>query len=137
MFVILLSLVVTIQQTISSGYINSVITTIEKRFEIPSSLSGLVASTYEIGNLGTIIFVSYLGSSRHIPRWIGIGLLVMSVGSIIFVIPHFLSDPLAASLPQSPHTSNGTANLSGADICRITVKEHINEFDRGLGRLSP
>ncbi|CAG0923504.1 unnamed protein product, partial [Notodromas monacha] len=71
-FVFLLSLVVTLQQAVSSGYLNSVITTIEKRFEIPSSLSGLIASMYEFGNLITIIFVSYLGSRRHIPVWIGI-----------------------------------------------------------------
>ncbi|VVC97680.1 unnamed protein product [Leptidea sinapis] len=49
-FVFFLSFLVTLQQALSSGYINSVITTIEKRFEIPSSLSGLIASSYEIGN---------------------------------------------------------------------------------------
>lgn len=72
-FVLLLSMLITLQQALSSGYINSVITTIEKRFEIPSTYSGLIASSYEIGNVITVIFVSYLGSRRHIPVWIGIG----------------------------------------------------------------
>ena len=72
-FVFLLSLLVTLQQALSSGYLNSVITTIEKRYEIPSSISGIIASMYEIGNVITVIFVSYLGSRRHIPVWIGMG----------------------------------------------------------------
>ena len=72
-FVFLLSTLVTLQQALSSGYLNSVITTIEKRYEIPSSISGIVASMYEIGNVGTVIFVSYLGSRRHIPTWIAMG----------------------------------------------------------------
>jgi organic anion transporter 3A len=73
-------MLVTLQQALSSGYINSVITTIEKRFDIPSSLSGLIASSYEIGNVITVIFVSYLGSSRHIPVWIGIGEFIVKFG---------------------------------------------------------
>ncbi|GFY69291.1 solute carrier organic anion transporter family member 5A1 [Trichonephila inaurata madagascariensis] len=89
-FVFLSCVLVTIQQALSSGYFNSVITTIEKRFDIPSRVSGAIASTFEIGNLFTIIFVSYLGSHRHIPVWIGKGIIVMGIGSLVFCIPYFL-----------------------------------------------
>ncbi|KAJ2948167.1 hypothetical protein O0L34_g9976 [Tuta absoluta] len=91
-FVFFLSFLVTLQQALSSGYINSVITTIEKRFEIPSSLSGLIASSYEIGNVITVIFVSYLGSRRHIPVWIAVGAVIMGIGSLVFVVPHFIAE---------------------------------------------
>lgn len=57
-FVFACCMLVTVQQALSSGYFNSVITTIEKRFDVPSKLSGTIASTFEIGNLCTIIFVS-------------------------------------------------------------------------------
>uniref|UniRef100_T1GYL2 Major facilitator superfamily (MFS) profile domain-containing protein n=1 Tax=Megaselia scalaris TaxID=36166 RepID=T1GYL2_MEGSC len=50
-FVFLLSILLLIQQALSSGYINSVITTIEKRFDISSSYSGIITSSFEIGNL--------------------------------------------------------------------------------------
>jgi organic anion transporter 3A len=72
-FVGILSLLVTLQQAVASGYVSSVITTIEARFEIPSKYTGLVASAYEIGNVVTVLFVSYLGAKRHIPRWIAVG----------------------------------------------------------------
>ncbi|XP_014252609.1 solute carrier organic anion transporter family member 5A1 isoform X2 [Cimex lectularius] len=123
-FVLLLSFLVTLQQALSSGYINSVITTIEKRFEIPSSLSGLIASSYEIGNVITVIFVSYLGSRRHIPVWIGIGAVIMGVGSLVFMVPHFTAEP---------HAGNVANNSSSDNICK-TVS--IREQDMVLGRLS-
>ncbi|KAK0163264.1 hypothetical protein PV327_006965 [Microctonus hyperodae] len=123
-FVFLLSFLVTVQQALSSGYINSVITTIEKRFEIPSSLSGLIASSYEIGNVITVIFVSYLGSRRHIPVWIAIGAVIMGLGSMIFMIPHFIGDP---------HLTTTTNNSSSNNICRLVSRP---EQDMGLGRLS-
>ncbi|XP_058810362.1 solute carrier organic anion transporter family member 5A1 [Phymastichus coffea] len=123
-FVFLLSFLVTLQQALSSGYINSVITTIEKRFEIPSSLSGLIASSYEIGNVITVIFVSYLGSRRHIPVWIAIGAVIMGLGSMIFMVPHFTAEP---NLTTNTNQSNSD------NICRgISLREQ----DMGLGRLS-
>ncbi|XP_037957068.1 solute carrier organic anion transporter family member 5A1 isoform X2 [Teleopsis dalmanni] len=123
-FVLLLSMLVTLQQALSSGYINSVITTIEKRFEIPSSYSGLIASSYEIGNVITVIFVSYLGSRRHIPVWIGIGAVIMGIGSLVFMVPHFTGEP-------NPGIT--FVNETNDNICRSAL---VREQDMGLGRLS-
>lgn len=119
-----MSFLVTLQQALSSGYINSVITTIEKRFEIPSSLSGLVASSYEIGNVITVIFVSYLGSRRHIPVWIGVGSVIMGLGSLIFMVPHFIADE---------NVGITVVNRTEENMCRIVS---VHEQDMGLGRLS-
>ncbi|CAD6997100.1 unnamed protein product [Ceratitis capitata] len=123
-FVLLLSILVTLQQALSSGYINSVITTIEKRFEIPSSYSGLIASSYEIGNVITVIFVSYLGSRRHIPVWIGIGAAIMGVGSLVFMVPHFTGEP-------NPGVT--IMNDTSDNICRSAL---VRDQDMDLGRLS-
>ncbi|XP_017153695.1 solute carrier organic anion transporter family member 5A1 [Drosophila miranda] len=123
-FVLLLSLLVMMQQALSSGYINSVITTIEKRFEIPSSYSGLIASSYEIGNVITVIFVSYLGSRRHIPVWIGIGAVIMGIGSLVFMVPHFTGEP---------NPGIAILNKTSDNICRSAL---VRDQDMDLGRLS-
>jgi len=123
-FVLLLSLLVMMQQALSSGYINSVITTIEKRFEIPSSYSGLIASSYEIGNVITVIFVSYLGSRRHIPVWIGIGAVIMGIGSLVFMVPHFTGEP---------NPGIAIKNKTSDNICRSAL---VRDQDMDLGRLS-
>lgn len=114
-FVLLLSVLVTLQQALSSGYLNSVITTIEKRYEIPSSISGIVASMYEVGNVGTIIFVSYLGSRRHIPVFIGTGALLMGFGSLLFSFPHFLSSAYSDDPKFGP-------NVTKENICKISYQ---------------
>lgn len=44
----------------------------------------------------TVMFVSYLGAKRHIPRWIAVGVLVMVVGCIVFTLPEFLTPALRA-----------------------------------------
>ena len=69
----------------------SVISTLERRYTLRSGLSSLIPSSYEMGNLFTVIFVSYLGTKRHIPFWMGIGVMVMAAGSILFAVPHFMS----------------------------------------------
>ncbi|XP_023574834.1 solute carrier organic anion transporter family member 1B3 isoform X2 [Octodon degus] len=41
------------------------------------------------GNLFVIVFVSYFGSKLHRPKLIGIGCVIMGVGSITIALPHF------------------------------------------------
>lgn len=117
-FVFLCCLLVTLQQALSSGYFNSVITTMEKRFDISSQMSGAIVSTFEVGNLATIIFVSYFGTHRHIPRWIGTGIVVTAIGSLIFSLPHFMS--LKSPLNILGRPSNSTNEHQYSDnTCRI------------------
>ncbi|KAJ8006893.1 hypothetical protein DPEC_G00111940 [Dallia pectoralis] len=71
------------------SYMKSSITQIERRFDLPSSLVGVIDGSFEIGNLLVIAFVSYFGAKLHRPRLIGIGCLVMAVGAFLTALPHF------------------------------------------------
>ncbi|KAM9334622.1 uncharacterized protein ABDE67_021176 [Symphorus nematophorus] len=71
------------------AYMKSSITQIERRFDIPSSLIGVIDGSFEMGNLLVIAFVSYFGAKLHRPRLIGIGCLVMAAGSFLIAMPHF------------------------------------------------
>ena len=104
-FVFCMCLLMVVATAVSTGYLNSVITTIEKRFEIGSSVSGMIAASYELGSLVSVIFVSYLGSNRHIPKWIGMGVLVMGIGSLLFALPHIICLLYTSPSPRDVHKS--------------------------------
>ncbi|XP_068163256.1 solute carrier organic anion transporter family member 1C1-like [Antennarius striatus] len=72
------------------AYMKSSITQIERRFDIPSSLTGVIDGGFEMGNLLVIAFVSYFGAKLHRPRLIGIGCVIMAIGAFVIALPHFL-----------------------------------------------
>ncbi|KAF7237633.1 Solute carrier organic anion transporter family member 1C1 [Varanus komodoensis] len=76
-------------KALSGSYLKSTITQIERRFDIPSSLVGLIDGSFEIGNLLIIILVSYFGARLHRPKIIGAGSLIMSVGTFLIAMPQF------------------------------------------------
>nr|KAF6370597.1 solute carrier organic anion transporter family member 1A2 [Myotis myotis] len=86
-----------ISKTLSGSYMNSMLTQIERQFNIPTSLVGFINGSFEIGNLFLIIFVSYFGTKFHRPRMIGIGCAVMGLGCFLQSLPHFLMDRNNAS----------------------------------------
>ncbi|XP_069867757.1 solute carrier organic anion transporter family member 1A2-like [Dipodomys merriami] len=81
-----------ISKTLSGSYMNSMLTQIERQFNIPTSLVGFINGSFEIGNLLLIIFVSYFGTKLHRPVMIGVGCVVMGLGCFLISLPHFLMD---------------------------------------------
>ncbi|XP_036004946.1 solute carrier organic anion transporter family member 1C1 [Fundulus heteroclitus] len=94
------------------AYMKSSITQIERRFDIPSSLIGVIDGSFEMGNLLVIAFVSYFGAKLHRPRLIGIGCLIMATGSFIIALPHLLQGPYKYETSMSHNTQvNSTENI--------------------------
>lgn len=75
-----------------NGLINVSISTIERRFGLQSSLMGWVSSGYDIASFFVLIPLTYFGgrASASKPRWIGWGVVLMGLGSLVFALPHFL-----------------------------------------------
>ncbi|XP_077569983.1 solute carrier organic anion transporter family member 3A1-like [Stigmatopora nigra] len=73
------------------AYLVSVLTTLERRFNLQSADVGVIASSFEMGNLALILFVSYFGAKAHRPRLIGCGGMVMALGALLSALPEFLT----------------------------------------------
>nr|XP_040033378.1 solute carrier organic anion transporter family member 1C1 isoform X3 [Gasterosteus aculeatus aculeatus] len=77
-------------KALSGSYMKSTITQLERRFDIPSYLIGVIDGSFEVGNLLVIAFVSYFGAKLHRPKIIAVGCVLMSIGTFIIALPHFI-----------------------------------------------
>ncbi|XP_015207630.2 solute carrier organic anion transporter family, member 1D1 isoform X1 [Lepisosteus oculatus] len=110
MFLVSLSFVY-FAKAFQGSYMKSSITQIERRFDIPSSLIGVIDGSFEMGNLLVIAFVSYFGAKLHRPRLIGAGCLLMALGSFCTALPHFFMGHYQYET-SIEHSSNLTVNTS-------------------------
>ncbi|XP_040824275.1 solute carrier organic anion transporter family member 1C1 isoform X4 [Ochotona curzoniae] len=93
-------------KALAEGYLKSTITQIERRFDIPSSLVGVIDGSFEIGNLLVIMFVSYFGAKLHRPKIIGIGCLIMGIGTLLIAMPQFFMEQYRYERYSSSFSSN-------------------------------
>ena len=70
-----------------------VLSTIEKRYRFPSLAAGFIASSFDVAVLVSVLFISYFGGKGHKPRWLGVSLIVIGIGSFVFALPQFLFGP--------------------------------------------
>jgi predicted MFS family arabinose efflux permease len=71
-------------------YFVSVITTLEKLFQIQSKTTGIIMSATEIGQIGSSLLLTYYGGQGHRPKWIAWGMVLFAVSSFTCSLPHFL-----------------------------------------------
>ncbi|KAM5192159.1 solute carrier organic anion transporter family member 4C1 [Mantella aurantiaca] len=88
-YLVMYSLLAVMQGTAVNGLVNVVISTIEKRYDLNSSLTGLVAASYDISFCLLSLFVSFYGQRGHKPRWLAFSAFMIGLGSIVFSLPHF------------------------------------------------
>ncbi|KAM7352109.1 organic anion transporting polypeptide 26F isoform 1-T1 [Cochliomyia hominivorax] len=122
------------QGLIVNGFINVVITTIERRFGLRSRQTGLVASGYDIASFLCLVPVTYfggrLGASK--PRIIAWGIILLGLGSLTFALPHFLVGTYRATMSTTNTCSalndfNNTIQTCEELYDSVTGEENANE----------
>ncbi|XP_037667899.1 solute carrier organic anion transporter family member 4A1 isoform X2 [Choloepus didactylus] len=120
-----------------NGLVNTVITSVERRFDLHSYQSGLIASSYDIAACLCLTFVSYFGGSGHKPRWLGCGVLLMGVGSLVFAVPHFAAGHHDVAVPQDTGTCRGNRSTICADsasgLASYQLVFMLGQFLHGFG----
>ncbi|KAM8945750.1 solute carrier organic anion transporter family member 4A1 [Pelodytes ibericus] len=126
-----------LQGMVVNGFINTVITSIERRFELHSYHSGLIASSYDIAACMCLTFVSYFGGNGHKPRWLGWGVLIMGIGSLVFALPHFTTIMYVVNLSEDTGVchSNQTQLFaeSASSLSNYRYIFMLGQFLHGIG----
>uniref|UniRef100_A0A8C3G503 Solute carrier organic anion transporter family member n=1 Tax=Cyclopterus lumpus TaxID=8103 RepID=A0A8C3G503_CYCLU len=127
-----------LQGMIINGFINTVVTSIERRFDLRSYQAGLIASSYDIAACVCLAFVSYFGGTGHKPRWLGWGVLIMAVGSLVFALPHFTTPPYEVSLTErtlmcSGNRTSPCQDKEGGGLSSYRFVFMLGQFLHGVG----
>ncbi|XP_030068374.1 solute carrier organic anion transporter family member 4A1 isoform X2 [Microcaecilia unicolor] len=132
-----LSILSFLQGLIVNGFINTVITSIERRFDLRSSHSGLIASSYDIAACICLTFVSYCGGNGHKPHWLGWGALIMGIGSLVFALPHFATSIYEVNFSEKMGMcySNSTEKCSesASSLSKHRFVFMLGQFLHGIG----
>jgi len=106
---------------IVNGVINVIIPALEKRYELSSSKSAVIASANDFGAVILYMFVGYFGEQRHKPKLMAVGILLMSLGSIIFAFPHYIGETYK-------YTISGLFEVI-QNTCDNSILDYISEMD--------
>ncbi|XP_024052380.1 solute carrier organic anion transporter family member 4C1-like [Terrapene carolina triunguis] len=109
------SLLAIFQGIVVNGLVNVSISTIEKRFELNSSLTGVISASYDIAFCVLSLFVSFFGERGHKPRWLAFSSFMIGLGSLVFALPHF-----AGGIYQYGSKLEDTCQISGTSNANFT-----------------
>ncbi|NXH05673.1 SO4C1 protein, partial [Loxia leucoptera] len=128
------SLLAMFQGIVVNGLININISTIEKRYELSSSLSGLISASYDIAFCLLSLFVSYIGERGHKPRWLAFSAFMLGLGSLIFSLPHFSSGKYqyGSNIEETCQTAETTfANATCSASTNSPLRKYLYVFILG------
>lgn len=109
-----LSICAICQGSIVNGFISTSISSIEKRFSLSSTQSGVFSAFYDLAVVTVLIPISYFGNKCHKGFIIATGMVAVGVGSITLILPHFLA-------------GNYTVGEKHAAICTYEDNAHTCE----------
>ena len=112
------------------GFRGVVVPQIEKRFNMTSTLIGSIMSTVDISGAICGVLLTYYVGQRHKSKWIGYGLIVISIGSLVFMLPHlvageyFFRDLVVNNDAQtSPLCRLNSSMISDPALCANEVRQ--------------
>ena len=107
-------------------YYTAVITQIEKRFGLTSSITGFLKNADNIGFFLTIIIVSHFCRHSNKPRLFAIATVLNAFSVLIFAVPHFIYGGGGQDF-GSGHSDLGNGSVMGEDTAMFCSAGPVSE----------
>ena len=123
-----------ILQGVYYTYFVSVLTTIEKLYQIQSRTIGMVMSSTEIGQISGALLLTYYGGQGHRPRWIATGMLMFACAALLCSTPHYLfGSQQSKNMITVDDNDDGTTSISLSSVtipmCMINSSITIDQME--------
>jgi len=92
---------------ITSGYIGSIVSSIESYYGFSTEELGIAFSSYDIIGVISIPLISYIGSKSNRAKIVAFGAFLFSIGNLIFIFPYLIN---GYHQQNSSNSSNETFN---------------------------
>ncbi|CAD1478453.1 unnamed protein product [Heterotrigona itama] len=116
-------------------YFVSVITTIEKLFQIQSKTTGIIMSATEIGQIGSSLLLTYYGGQGHRPKWIAWGMILFAVSSFTCSMPHFIFGEQL--IHQNEMFFSGIEGGDSTNLCKLQDRSENVTLDSWISSTTP
>ncbi|CAH1774950.1 unnamed protein product [Owenia fusiformis] len=90
-FLVVMCIFSMIQGFVVNGINNVNVSTLERRYQLPSARVGLISSSYDISAAILVIPITYWGAHTHKPRLLAFAALILGLGSLVMCIPQMAS----------------------------------------------
>lgn len=67
---------------------------------------------YDVATCICIPLVTYVGGHGNKPLWIGWGIMIMGIGTIVFSMPHYFAPTYSITIGELDCIGNGTENCT-------------------------
>jgi len=117
-YLFILCLIVLCQSMITSGYIGSILSSIESYYGFSTEELGIAFSSYDIIGVLSIPLISYIGSKSNRAKIVAFGAFLFSIGNIIFILPYLING-------YHNENKNNSSNETSNYLCSQNLTENI------------
>lgn len=119
-----------LQSMLTNGFVNSVVTSIEKRYGLTSKESGAIASFYDVGVVLVLLQVSYFGAAMRRLRVFSFGMAILAFAAFLFALPHFTAGHYRYKTPVDPvcYRGKNSSQLYDSLCSQANSASNLNNY---------